>query len=478
VRSVRRAAPIWFGTLAILASPAVRAAASECTTVTLNGSCVIRIDREAPVTPLPVRLTARSSVTLEVTKRPLEQILFDVALADTVPADPLGAIFGQLIGPLKSLVKSVSLTAAPPPVGPAPPAFSPATEVARLLMDIEQQQQKVQAEIKPIDAEIKRVGKDLKAFQKRKAGTWTVTEFARFRDTFLCDVGRGGPYACRAGSTPLAMAPLPNGVLDALDEKIKKTREKYAALDFSDRDALADDMNAVTSNQAGLRAAVKSLGEAQSALVAAADVLESLNATTVQDVLVLGGFGSHVSRSATIKVTAQDLVTKATTALATVVVQYGGTRWEVSGGALFSATPTRTFAVAPIIENGAPRLDPAGKILTRIVETRTRPMVVPFVFAHYRLLEGTLGSQRVAFLATGGLGVNTSSGSADAAIGATFSYRGLMVTPSLHFVRELRLTSGLQPGQELGSAPPSSLPTERHWVRKFALGLTYRLPIN
>jgi len=105
--------------------------------------------------------------------------------------------------------------------------------------------------------------------------------------------------------------------------------------------------------------------------------------------------------------------------------------------------------------------------------------VIPAVFAHYRWGNGfSAGGQRLAILTSGGIGVNPYSKSADFTLSPlTFSYRGLMVMPSLHFVRDEQLTAGLAPGMELGADPPD-LPTERHWVRKFAIALGYRIPIN
>jgi hypothetical protein len=95
----------------------------------------------------------------------------------------------------------------------------------------------------------------------------------------------------------------------------------------------------------------------------------------------------------------------------------------------------------------------------------------------YRLAEGTAASERVALLWTFGVGVNVDSGSADVGTGPAFSYRGLMLTPMWHWGRDIRLTNGIKVNGELGSSPPT-LTTERYWVRKFALGVSYRVPFN
>jgi hypothetical protein len=42
--------------------------------------------------------------------------------------------------------------------------------------------------------------------------------------------------------------------------------------------------------------------------------------------------------------------------------------------------------------------------------------------------------------------------------------------------RDLRLTNGLHVGQELGTSAPAPT-TERYWVLREAIGISYRLPI-
>ena len=82
---------------------------------------------------------------------------------------------------------------------------------------------------------------------------------------------------------------------------------------------------------------------------------------------------------------------------------------------------------------------------------------------------------RTAFLLTGGLGISPYSKSADFAAGVSLSYRLHMVSPVVHFGRDVRLTNGLYLGEALGNGPPA-LSTERYWVRKFAIAITLRVP--
>jgi hypothetical protein len=466
-----------------------RAAAAQsqhCQSATLNGTCFVEIDREKPVSPLPIRVTSTAEVTLRVHKRPLEQILFDVTVVETAAPDPLGAIFSAFVTPLKSFVGTLTISPPGPPVPPPPPAVrSQADLVAEALNDIGAQQETAATAMAPVEQEIKRAGKTLRAFQTYTKN-WDASWWKERRQEFSCVVLQAsmiGGQTCPAGK-PVGTLPLPVGVIRALRERVTNVTKQYATLSLSATTAtpnLIAKMNEVSSFQDQLEASLASLRTAQAALVDAATLINGIDEAKVsptQD-YPLGGASTYANRQATVKITAQDMISKATTGLGTVVINWGGTRWEMSGGALFSALQSRTYQNSPIIVNGQPKLDAAGKISTRITESDTRPMIIPAVMAHYRFLEGVPSgqTQRLALLWTAAVGVNPYSGSADIATGPTFSYRGLMVTPALHFTRDLRLTNGLIVGQELGSAPPT-LSTERYWVRKFAVGLSYRVPIN
>jgi hypothetical protein len=468
---------------ALGSSPTV---AAECTSATLNKNCVIAIDREAPVSPLPVRITPESKVTLQVTKRPLEQIVFDVTLADTLAPDPLSAIFAAFLKPITAFVTTQKLRLLlSVPRDPQADDF-----IKNKLEPIARAQELVQRQLATFDEKLTTLASQLKTFQRTRAGFWTIESFKTFQREFVCKVlgsgiqndkeETGQSAVCPAGEG-ISGAALPLGEVAALHELITAVLKEFAALPPDVRKEVSAAMNAIVSDQSQIRVNVKTLQAKQTALFDAASFVRSIDASkmTLRDERVIGGFPQNTTRTATVKITAQDLVSKTTTTLGTVVIVWGGTRWEVSGGALFSALHNRTFQNSPIIENGIPKVDSSGKTTTRITETQTRPTVVPVAVMHYRFGETVLPgqSQRIALLWALGIGINPNSGSADFATGPTFSYRGLMISPVLHYVRDLRLTNGLYSGLELGSAPPP-LGTERHWVGKFALAVSYRVPIS
>jgi hypothetical protein len=468
-RAFLRAVTLTLGSLSAIvwgASPA--RAQPTCAGTTLNGHCVITINREVPASPVPVRVTSSSVVTVQVSRRPLEKIVFLPGLQGLVHS----------VRPAEAKPGAV-----PPPAPPPAPPLSPAaSSVKEALAEMDAEQRGVEPGLADVDGKIRRAGLELRRFRETPAGSWSSSTLTQRRTDFYCAVH--GPAAvldgatCPAASEGAGTAALPVGVASALDVRLKEVVGQYAALSPAERALLASDMDMVAGNQGRLKASLDSLRKAQEGLVAAAVIVKDIvpataspNATTN-----VGGFSSRTSRTATIKIAAQDLITKESTNLATVVIHFGGTRWEVSGGAMFSAVRHRTFENAPIIVDGVAQRDDGGKIFTRVVETQTRPVVVPAAFAHYRLWEGLAdGPHRAAVLLTGVIGINPHAKSADMAVGGSLSYRGLMVSPLLHWVRDIRLTNGLEPGQELGTSPPA-LTTERHWVRKLAIGLSYRIP--
>ncbi len=462
-------------------------AAGDCATAIANKKCDVRIDREKPVAPLPVRVTSTAVVTIKVPRRPLEAITFDTALADTAAPDVLGAIFTAFVPGLQAVTfgsRSVAPQLAPPPPPPPGVVRTLADQVEDVLDDMLVEQRSLKAPLDAVETRIDNAGEELATFAATAAGTWHVADLAAFRRHFYCNVqGKDATIdgsMCGVPERGAGTMPLPAGVINGLRVRLKGVLEQFERLSPDDRRALAPKMDHVSNTQRLLEASLESLEKAQVALVAAAATVKAIDPKTAQPIVShpIGGFAAGTNRTATVEVVAKDLISGEKTKLTSVVIHWGGTSWEVSGGVLFSALHNREFSNSPIVENGVPRLNEKGEQLTEIVETQTRPVVVPFVLTHYRFGEWPVGSQnRVAILFGGGIGVNPYSKSADFALGPSIAFRGLMLSPMLHWTQDQTLTGGLTPGQELGPAPPD-LSTQRHWVRKLAIGVTYRIAIN
>lgn len=445
-----------FGLLCLCAAPLH---AQECSPSITNGNCTISIDRENPSSPLPMRVRPNAKVTVRVTKRPLEKIQFDVTFTDIAKPDPFVAIFGSFVTPLKSVTLLTHL---------ASPTSKEEEAVDKLLQQIYVTQDVTRQKLESLKSGLENAGSKLKQLQEKKAGTWTVEDVRKDRDALVLLIKGMGDTPGVGLQAPVA------GNMEVLRKQLDKAIKAFAELENPPQD-LIDKFNAVVANQAVLEDSYKSVQASQATLLQAASVLDHLD-IKVADEQTFSSTARDVDRSATIKVSAQDLISKASTSLVTITVIWGSTHWEMSAGVLFSALVNRTFQNTPIIINGQPSTDASGKINTVVTETMTRPTVVPIFFAHYRLAESAHSGRRLALLLSGGVGVNPYSGTADFGAGLTFSHRNFMLTPLVHFGRDLRLTNGLTVGEQLGSNPPM-LTTERYWVRKFGIAITYRLPI-
>ena len=452
------------GVFTVLCLCAVDLQAQECSPSKTNGDCVIIIDRENPSSPLPVRAWPESKVTVRVTKRPLEKIQFDATFTDIPKVDPFVAIFGSFLTPLKAVT---FLTRTSTNDARLLNEFA----VDDLLIRIDKIQKATSQELERLKSGLDNAGNQLRQLQEKKAGTWTREEVRVARDALILLI-KGTATTPGVGlQTPVT------GNMQVLREQLDTAIKEFAKISNPSQE-LTNLLNEVVANQARLEESFKSVQASQATLLQAANILERLDINNLQtyDEQTFSSTARDVDRSATIKVSAQDLISKATTNLVTVTIIWGSTHWEMSAGVLFSALINRSFQNTPIIIDGQPSTDPAGKINTVVTETSTRPTVVPIFFAHYRLVEASRSGRRLALLLSGGIGINPYSATADFGAGLTFSYRNFMLTPLLHFGRDLRLTNGLTVGDELGSSPPA-LTTERYWVRKFGVAISYRLPI-
>ncbi len=458
------------------------AVADECPAAIANKACTVTIKRDKPVAPLPIRATSTATVTIEVTRRPLEEIVFEETLSDTAAPDILGAIFGAFSPGLQA-VRTPQKDSTPVPEASVNTAREETSPVESALNDLHQAQGQLAASMNKVNEGIERSRNYLQTFANTAPEAWEPQHLTNFRRTFYCGVH--GPKAsidcqCDEESAGSGTATLPVGTIRVLRMRLRSLTDQFQYLSSSERIRLGELLDDVSNNQRRLEASLDSLLKAQSALLAAAAIVKDIDTNNVDPKAkyTVGEFKPGANRQATIRIKARDMLSAEETELTTVVVVFGDTRWEVSGGVLFSVLPTREFANQPIIVNGVPTVSADGSQLTSIVETNSRPMVVPLVLTHFRLGEWPLkGQHRSAFLVSGGIGVNPYSGSADFVLGVSLGLRGLMISPMLHWAQDHSLTGGLKPGQELGASPPT-LTTQRFWVQTWGVALTYRIPVN
>jgi len=462
-------------------TPAVAQVLPLCSPAITNPDCAIRINRDVPSSPLTMKMKSGATATLVVQKRPLDLIQMEVTAADVARPEPAAAILTAFLpSMLKLTFRTLDLTP-PPPTPPAAPLAVPAPGAAPpvnpydALVDrlkaIQSRQEPAREQLQQVDGELQEAADVLRVFQGRTIDYWQSADFPGERDGLATTLDSAAKATHPAGAVSVLRA-----VLNELTKEIAALprpgpADKAAQAQF---DELIELLDVVTFNQGLLETGMKALEAARVALEQTAAIVSRLERETA---LVAERRFTHaaaeVGRSVSVKIASQDALSKTVTPLATAVMVWNDTRWEVSAGAIFSWLENRTFQYVPVVIDGQPQLDAAGKVRQIVAETTTQPMVVPFALLHYRLAEAPISGRRLGLLATGGIGVNAGSGTADFAFGGSVSYRVLVLSALIHQGRDLRLSNGVVTGSELAGNP--TLATERFWRRTKAIGASLRV---
>lgn len=454
-------------------------ATPQCSPAITNASCTIAIDRDAPSSPLAMKMKKGATVTLVVRKRPLDTIQLEVTTTDIALPDPVSAILNAFLPTLAKLQFDTRIInpAAPPlnadftvaTIDPLP--SNPYSDLLKRLARIGDRQTAAETHLKAAKVKVDAAAARLREFQERSINAWENFNFTVEQTTLSMTL-------VDASSTLQ-----PGGIVAALRVALDEVAKSFAALPApanptqpAQLETLVEKISEVGFNQARLEAGVKSIETSQATLDQAAGIVRRLDgARAFFFSRMFTQIVNDVGRNVSAKIASQDAVSKTTTALATTVMVWSETKFEVSAGAVFSWLDNRTFQNAPIFVKGEPQFDSAGKVKTVVTQSVTRPSVVPFALMHYRFGETPIAGRRLAALATAGMGINTASGSADFALGGSVAYRLLVVSILGHYGRDLRLLNGVEPGKELGSSPPA-LATERFWIWKPAIAVSVRVP--
>lgn len=436
--------------------------------------CVVTIDRESAVTPPAFLVSPETHVFIKVTNtRPNEVVLFAVGTTRIPPPDIAGAAVKNLITPLQSLLFTQRNFQAMDGGG-----SHPGDKIQEAQVEVMDRLNTVQGEVVHATA----------AFT-------CLSSYEVFQGDFTCSqaalLARGDFNAAMAFATGMANdaagAALPLQKIDDVKGEIDKESKDclIRALFAADRETEAKNCDLAAdrhlSNQARLNSAVADIQKAQSSLLVIVQTLKNLKPTKP---VIAYEFVPSKLNNMVITISGQEVVNKTPSPIATVTINTQNTNWVISTGILFSNLKFHTFTSAPVIVNGQPVLDAGGKTTTVVTRSDTSPSVVaPTLLVSYRIP----GMSRMGwenkcrggcgFLLTGGVGANLTSKSADFDAGPSFQIGSVLLTPTVHFGRENRLTNGVTVGQHLGSSPPSPLPTQNVWVEKFGMAVTYALPI-
>jgi hypothetical protein len=236
----------------------------------------------------------------------------------------------------------------------------------------------------------------------------------------------------------------------------------------------------VSSKESLIDSALSDIQKAQDALL---QTVQTLQAWPGAPSKIAYQFTTTKYNNMSIAIAGVEIVSKTSSPIATVAINPQANRWVVSIGLGVSNLTYNTYTNAPIIVNGQPVLNSSGQTTTVVTRTRTSPsFIAPEGLLSYNLIPSKYTHlfnkcpNGCTILASGGVGANLTSKTADFDVGLSFQIGGVLLTPALHFGRDSRLTDGVEVGQMLGSSPPNPLPTTNVWVRKFALAVTYTIP--
>jgi hypothetical protein len=435
--------------------------------------CLIKINREAPISPPPFLVPKGTTVYVEVVNtRPNEAVLFVPATTHTTPPDLLAAALKGAISPLQSLVftQNVKFLAVD---GGADPLDEKEKEMSRRL-------EKVQTDVLVAASAMT----CLSSYQIIDATTGKCSPASLITSsTFLDQKKIAVDFSTNAAKLSLPLSEL-RDLSDLVAEQYKnclavaQVGPEDERIVPTGRCNLQNDRH--LSNQSRFTSATSDIQKAQATLLQNVLILENWTFTPSK---VAYEFTSAPLNNTVVTISGQEAVNKTSSAIATVTVNCQATPWVISTGILFSNLKFHTFTNSPIIVDGQPVLDDSGKVLTRVTQSDTSPDVVaPVLLVNYRLnkLSRAPWEQRChngcSFLLSGGIGANLTSKSADFDTGISFQYGSVLFTPTVHYGRENRLSNDVAVGQELGSSPPNPLPTDFHWIKKFGFAITYALP--
>ena len=450
-------------------SPDISSCRSNSPVGYTHHKCLVVIDRDDSVSPPTLLLPGGTTVIIKlINSHWNENVQFNSVTVKTAPEDLLADLLKSLVTPLQSLVvqqKAYKLGGKPQPVSP----------LAKEQSNIRNELESVRSAIQDATIELTCIEtyKPLNESEPRSCVQTASLTNATFANAESQAVRNAQNAATEA---------LPVLEIQAADADVKTEVAKCIALAPKDpsRPACFSTADQYQSDETRYDNDLTSLQTAQATLLQTVQVLTAWPGTApalAWEILQPKGNNS------TVTITATEVVTKTATTVATVTINWQATPFVLSTGILFSDLSYRTFAISPLIINGVPSVDASGKDNTVVTESDTKPSIdFPVVMGSYTIPRFSRYDwedrcpNHCAFLVTGGIGLDLTSKTAEFAAGPSFQIGGFLFTPSVVWGRQSRLTSGVTVGAQLGSSPPSSLPTENHWVRTWGFALTYTVP--
>src|SRR5712691_2026433 len=434
-------------------------------------ACVVTIDRDNPASPTTLVVRGETSVTIRVKNaRWNESVTFTPVTTRVTDVDVAGTFLRSAINPLQGLVIAQKAHGG---------------HFVKVIDPIGDEQQKIMDRLNYASTVFANATTELTCLEKYKVLDKSNPQYVCSPNVNLDAASfQAAKEETLAKMDEAATTPLPiaeNQIVSAkVAEEVKATiampggSAKSSALERADK---------YLSNQAILNALITDAQTTQKTMLETMEQLSNLPGAAAEATYTIKQLPRYNS---TITVTAIEIISKTSTTLASVTISWQSNQWEVSTGILFSNVVARSYTNAPLIVGGQPVRDSSGKVLTVVTESDTSPSIVfPMVMGNYRIRrlshakwENTWCPNHCAFLISGGVGANLTSKTAEFAVGPSFQIGQVLLTPAAHFGRESILTSGVTVGSQLGSSPPSPLPTKNRWVARFGFAISYVLPFQ
>jgi hypothetical protein len=436
--------------------------------------CTVTIKRSSPASPTTLTVAAGTTVKIVIkSARPDESISFTPVTTQVAPVDVLGTFIKASSAPLQAIDFRTKAAAAFNFTGAADLTDSTTTptDVQTALAD----QKDIAADVLKVLDETSSAASQLacleayRGVESKAPGGCSAQVFKT-----SSEYNKGKNDAIKVFKDA-ARATLPIALLKAIDTAID------GKVDLTTDADTVTLYNRAMSNQVLLNALVNDVQTTQKTLREAAEVLENLNESAPDASFSMKQAKNYNS---TITITAQELVSKATSTLATVTINWQSNPWSISTGFMYSTVPTRSFVNSDIILNGQPSLDPgSGKNLTQVTESDAVTILAPLVMANYRIGPWSRANwenscpNHCAFLLSGGIGLNPVSKIAEYAVGPSFQFGEVLFSPLAHIGKDTFLTNGVTVGSQLGVGPPD-LPIGSSWGVHFGFAISYILPFQ
>ena len=209
--------------------------------------------------------------------------------------------------------------------------------------------------------------------------------------------------------------------------------------------------------------------------------VQTLKAFVTPPKTVIFKFIAQKLTNLSVAIAGTEVVSKANSTIASVPINAQATHLVLSTGIGFSNLRLNTFATSTVISGGQPVMN-NGTAETNVTGNSTDfSVIAPLVLVSYRINRRsnarweTRCPNGCSFLVGGGVGANLTSKEADFDIGPSIEIDNVLFTPALHIGRETRLADGVTVGEN--PSPASTLPTNTKTVFKWAITITYSIPL-